>query len=135
MSLTYISLFINDRHISSSKLDSRITLDEYRTFKPLSETMNFLHNKVPISLESEKDIKLCDIIDNNEIHIIDSIIETDITANNKLNDGNFIFSQEDNDEVETLKEKLLCTRKRTRRTRCLHESIFTLISRLYRWCI
>ena len=130
MSLTHINLFINDRYISSSKLDSRITLEEYRLFKPLSETMYFLHNKTPISPESEKDIKLCDIIQNNEIHIIDSNIETDITIDKKLSDENFMNSQEDKDDADSFiknEKNLLCSKKRTRRSRCLQESTFSLI--------
>jgi hypothetical protein len=132
MSLTNLNLFINGKYLSSTKVDSRITLEQYRSVNELSEKMYFLHNESTISLDSEKDLKLCDIIQNNsQIHMLDKNIDTDFTTNNISNDIYLMNSQQSKDDLDLFPKHdktLFSRKKRTRSLKNLQESRIYLFS-------
>ncbi len=125
MTLMCLNIFINGKYTSSEKIDSRILLDEYRSVMPLAETMVFLHNSSSVSLEAENELRLCDIIqNNNEIRILDNNIETDISNNPGNNVVNLKDADDDNDVIsKDEKDTQLCCKKRTRMNKLKQEGI------------
>jgi hypothetical protein len=127
MSLICLNLYINEKFISSEKVDSRIPLAEYRSIKQLSDSMFFLYDRTTILVDEEMDIMLNDILQNsNEIKLIDTNVETDITdpiMSNKITFPHKYSVNNDYNVIHEINENPQSRCRRTRSTTCIQEGI------------